>query len=67
METYTQTQSALTADLYHPHMAMRLPVQLDARVYDYLATRAQNRGMSMEEMVNDLLKKSIELSWRLAS
>ncbi len=60
------TQAMLRAGVQQ-QMSMRPPVQLDGRVYDYLATRAVNRGVSLEELVNDLLKKSIELSWRLSS
>jgi len=65
METFTQ--GMLRAAAGHPQAAMRPPVQLDSRVYDYLAARAVARGASLEELVNDLLKKSIEISWRLTS
>jgi hypothetical protein len=63
METFTQGMLRAA----EPQVMMRPPVQLDARVYDYLAARAVARGASLEELVNDLLKKDIEISWRLTS
>jgi hypothetical protein len=37
------------------------PVHLDADVLAFLAARAAARGMSLNELVNALLKKDIEL------
>ena len=37
------------------------PVHLDPEVLSYLAERAQARGTSLNELVNELLKKDIEL------
>ena len=37
------------------------PVHLDADVLDYLAARAKARGTSLSTLVNQLLKKDIEL------
>ena len=65
MQTFTQAM--VQAGLGQPQMALRPPVELDPRVYDYLAARAATRGVALDELVNDLLKKSIELSWRLTS
>jgi hypothetical protein len=49
--------------VYQP--AAQAPVRLDERVHMYLSERARSRGVSLDDLVNDLLKKSIELSWRL--
>ncbi|GAB1390789.1 hypothetical protein MASR1M6_29710 [Rubrivivax sp.] len=38
-----------------------LPVYLDADVQDYLAARAKARGIEVGQLVNELLKKDIEL------
>jgi len=46
---------------------MPLAVHLDSRVYEYLSAKAATRGVTVDEIVNDLLKKSIELSWKLAA
>ena len=38
----------------------KLPVYLDPEVEEYLATRAAARGVDVEQLVNELLKKGIE-------
>jgi hypothetical protein len=37
------------------------PVHLEREVLDYLAARAKARGTSLSHLVNELLKKDIEL------
>jgi hypothetical protein len=37
------------------------PVHLDPEVLSYLAARAEARGTSLSTLVNDLLRKDIEL------
>ena len=37
------------------------PVHLDPEVLHYLKARAEARGTSLSELVNDLLKRDIEL------
>ncbi len=46
---------------FHSGTQMHLPVYLDAEVQAYLCARAQARGIDMGQLVNDLLKKDIEL------
>ena len=38
-----------------------LPVYLEAEVQAYLADRAKARGIEVTQLVNELLKKDIEL------
>jgi hypothetical protein len=40
---------------------LSLPVYLDAEVQAYLAARAKARGVEVEQLVNELLRKDIEL------
>jgi hypothetical protein len=40
---------------------IHLPVYLDAEVQAYLSERANARGIDVGQLVNDLLKKDIEL------
>ena len=40
---------------------LRLPVYLDAEVQNYLAARADAKGVPFDRLVNILLKKDIEL------
>jgi len=40
---------------------MVLPVYLDAKVRDYLADKASKKGVELSDMVNDLLRRDIEI------
>jgi predicted DNA-binding ribbon-helix-helix protein len=40
---------------------LRMPIHLEASVQDTLASIANARGMDLSALVNDLLKKDIEL------
>lgn len=40
---------------------LRLPLYLDADIQSYLTARADAKGISFDRLVNDLLKKDIEL------
>lgn len=46
---------------YRKNAARDLPVYLETGVRDYLAERAKARGVEVNELVNDLLKRDIEL------
>jgi len=46
---------------FRPSTRLSLPVYLDAEVQDYLAERARARGIEVSQLVNELLKKDIEL------
>lgn len=46
---------------FKPRAALRLPVYLDAEVQAYLSDRAKARGIEVTQLVNELLKKDIEL------
>jgi hypothetical protein len=40
---------------------LQLPVYLEAEVRDYLQERAQAKGVEVTRLVNDLLKREIDL------
>ncbi len=46
---------------YKPGAALKLPVYLDENVQSYLAAKAQSKGVELSELVNELLKKEIEI------
>lgn len=46
---------------YRPDAILNLPVYLDADVLDYLAAQAKVKGVAVNDMVNDLLRKDIAL------
>ena len=47
--------------LYRKDAVLAPPVHLDAEVLAFLAARAQARGIPLDELVNELLKKDIAL------
>jgi hypothetical protein len=46
---------------YRPGAQLIPPVHLDPEVLSYLAARAEARGTSLNDLVNELLRKDIEL------
>ncbi|MBN8733364.1 MAG: hypothetical protein J0L64_22710 [Acidobacteria bacterium] len=46
---------------YRPDAELRLPIYLDADVQDYLAARAAEKGVALNDLVNGLLKRDIQL------
>ena len=46
---------------YRKDAALVAPVHLEPEVLTFLTARAQARGISLNELVNEMLKKDIEL------
>lgn len=46
---------------YRKDAVLELPVYLEAGVRDYLTARAKAKGVEVNELVNELLKRDIEL------
>jgi hypothetical protein len=46
---------------YRKDATLDLPVYLEAGVRDYLTERAKAKGVDVNKLVNDLLKRDIEL------
>ena len=46
---------------YKPNATINLPVYLDNEVLDYFSARAKAKGVELNIMVNELLKKDIAL------
>lgn len=40
---------------------LNMPVYLDADILDYLSAKAKAKGVDIDDVVNDLLRKDIEL------
>ncbi len=53
--------AASRGKFYRKDAVLAPPVHLDPEVLSYLTARAQARGSSLSELVNELLKKDIEL------
>jgi len=46
---------------FSPNAKKNLPIYLEAEVIDYFAEKAKAKGVELNTMVNDLLKKDIAL------
>jgi hypothetical protein len=46
---------------YRPNAVFKLPVYLDEDVQNYLATKAESKGIELSDLVNELLKKEIDI------
>lgn len=46
---------------YRKDAVLDLPVYLEAGVRDYLTARAKAKGVEVNELVNELLKRNIDL------
>lgn len=46
---------------YRPEATVHLPIYLDDAVAEYLGERAASKGVDLNQLVNELLKRDIEL------
>jgi len=46
---------------YRPGAKLNLPIYLDDEVLGYLSERAQSKGIDLSQLVNQILRKEIEL------
>lgn len=46
---------------YNPNAKHNIPVYLDSEVLNYFSEKARAKGMELDTMLNDLLKKDIAL------
>ena len=46
---------------YRPNSVFKIPVYLDEKVQNYLAENAERKGIDLSDLVNDLLKREIEI------
>lgn len=46
---------------YHPDAELVIPIYLEQDVIGYLSERAQAKGVEVEELVNDILRRDIAL------
>jgi hypothetical protein len=53
--------NAARGKFYKPNLRLIPPVRLEPQVLDFLATRAQAKGTTLNALLNTLLKKDIEL------
>jgi hypothetical protein len=61
MKTHYDFSKGERGKFHKPDAAFRLPVYLDKKVERYLAAKAEVKGIELSELVNDLLRREIEI------
>lgn len=61
MPTEIDFSKGTRGKFFRPEVRLNLPVYLDAEVEAFLLARAKARGIDIGQLVNELLKKDIEL------
>jgi hypothetical protein len=61
MPTEIDFSKGVRGKFFKSGAGLQLPVYLDAEVQAYLSERAKSRGVEVGELVNELLRKDIEL------
>jgi uncharacterized protein (DUF4415 family) len=51
---------------YRPNTVLSLPVYLDQDVLDYFTSKAKAKGIDIQKLVNELLRKDIALIQEVA-
>jgi hypothetical protein len=54
--------SGVRGKFYREGVALRLPIYLEEEVHTYLEQRAAAKGVELSRLVNDLLRRDIELA-----
>ena len=61
MKDHYDFSKGVRGKFYRPDAVFRLPVYLDAKVQTYLAAKAHAKGVELSDLVNDVLKREIEI------
>lgn len=61
MKDHYDFSKGVRGKFYRPDTVFHLPVYLDEKVETYLAAKAHAKGVELSDLVNDLLKREIEI------
>jgi uncharacterized protein (DUF4415 family) len=61
MKSEYDFKDAERGKFYRPQTKFNVPIYLDEDVLDYFTERAEAKGVNLNEMINDLLKRDIAL------
>lgn len=61
MKDHYDFSKGVRGKFYKPDALFRLPVYLDEQVESYLAAKADAKGVELSDLVNELLKREIEI------
>lgn len=55
-------QKGMRGKFYRPNAALNIPVYLEPEVLAYLSAKAAKKGVTLDQVVNELLKRDIEIA-----
>jgi len=61
MKTHYGFSKGERGKFHQPDAVFRLPVYLDEKVERYLVAKAEAKGIELSDLVNDLLRREIEI------
>jgi len=61
MKTHYDFSKGERGKFHRPDAVFRLPVYLDEKVERYLVAKAEAKGVELSDLVNDLLRREIEI------
>jgi hypothetical protein len=61
MKDHYDFSKGVRGKFYKADAVFRLPVYLDEKVHDYLTAKADAKGVDIADLVNEMLRKDIEL------
>jgi hypothetical protein len=61
MRDHYDFSKAERGKFYHPDAQYNLPVYLESEVLSYFSAKAKAKGVELNTLINDLLKKDIAL------
>ncbi|QVL51537.1 MAG: hypothetical protein KFB96_24755 [Thiocapsa sp.] len=61
MKTHYDFSKGERGKFHRPDAVFRIPVYLDEKVQSYLVAKAEAKGVELSDLVNDLLRKEIEI------
>jgi len=61
MEDHYDFSKGLRGKFYRADAVFRLPIYLDEKVEKYLAAKAEAKDVELSDLVNDLLRREIDM------
>ena len=54
-------QNGVRGKFFHPDASVRMPIRLDREVLEFLSARAEMKGVEIDEIINELLKRDMAI------
>lgn len=54
-------QKGVRGKFFHPDASIRVAVYLDLDIHDFFSAKAEKKGVEVDEIINELLKRDIAI------